>query len=183
MLIYLSFLAIINFAGNEKNFTNLKYKGNIMSNNYSDMIIYGPNGQINLLIQVKNKRGTSHDWAAQVRKDILANKEIPETNLFLLALPDHFYLWKNSEKMPPEIYPSHSINPNPLLTPYYKKIGIAPEKLSADSFELIIFSLINELKMTKTVSSDIPKETRNWLLDSGIFNAINNGRISSGEKL
>jgi len=154
-----------------------------MSNKYSDMIIYGPNGQINLLIQVKNKRGTSHDWAAQVRKNILANKGLPETDLFLLALPDHFYLWKNSEKLSPEIYPTHAIDPIPLLRPYYEKIGIAPEKLGTNSFELIIFSLINELKMAKKVSSDIPKETQNWLLESGIFNAINTGRISFDEKL
>ncbi|KPA18669.1 hypothetical protein MHK_001117 [Candidatus Magnetomorum sp. HK-1] len=154
-----------------------------MSNKYSDMIIYGPNGQINLLIQVKNKRGTSHDWAAKVRKNILSHKEIPETNLFLLALPDHFYLWKNSKKLPSGIYPTHDINPIPFLTPYYEKIGIAPEKLSGESFELIISSWINEYQLTDTIPSDIPNETRNLLIDSGIFNAINNGRISSDTKI
>jgi hypothetical protein len=47
---------------------------------------------------VKNKVGTSGDWAARLRQNILAQRGFPGVNFFLLMTPDRFYLWKKGVK-------------------------------------------------------------------------------------
>ncbi|MDM8515012.1 hypothetical protein QUF76_02345 [Desulfobacterales bacterium HSG16] len=128
---------------------------------------------------MKNKSGTSSDWAAKMRRNILAHGLIPSATLFLLALPDHFYLWKNVGMISGEIPPTYDINPEPFLKPYYDRIGISPEGLSGISFELIVFSWLNELKLTDTIPSHLPRKLQDWLFESGFFEAIQDGQIES----
>lgn len=145
--------------------------------NIADMTVYDAHGQLALVIEVKNKSGTSSEWAAKMRRNILAHGLIPSAEFFLLALPDHFYLWKNVGMIPGEIPPTYDINPEPFLKPYYDRIGISPEELSGISFELIVFSWLNELKLSDKIPSHLPRKLQDWLFESGFFEAIQDGQI------
>lgn len=143
----------------------------------ADMAIYNPQGQIDLVVEVKNKRGTSREWAAKMRRNLLAHGTFPATKLFLLALPDHFYTWKDVEALPAESSPTYDIDPEPFLRPYYEKAGVSPEKLSGTSFEFIVSSWINELQLLDHIPAHIPHTIQRWLNESGMFSVIHNGRV------
>ncbi len=147
--------------------------------NIADMTVYTPQGQLSLVVEVKNKRGTSREWTAKMRRNILAHGELPSSKLFLLALPDHFYVWKDAATLPAESIPTYDINPEPFLRPYYEKAGIASDIVSRESFELIVSSWLNELQLTEHPPAHIPHDTQQWLLESGVLGAIHDGRITS----
>jgi hypothetical protein len=76
-----------------------------------DLMAYDVQGRPTLAVEVKNKRGTSRAWAAQLRRNMLAHGQLPETAFFLLALPDRFYLWKNTSNQLSNIEPTYEIDP------------------------------------------------------------------------
>jgi len=147
--------------------------------NAADRTVYDAHGQLALIIEIKNKLGTSNKWAAKMRRNILAHGLLPYVKLFLLALPDHFYLWKEVEISPEEVTPTYDINPEPFLKPYYEKAGVSLEQLSGESFELIISSWLSELKQAVQVPSNFPLETQKWLFESGFLEAVKDGRVES----
>ena len=146
--------------------------------NIADMVVYDSNGQLSLIIEIKNKQGTSRQWAAQMRRNILAHGLLPKTNMFLLALPDHFYLWKDIDAAD-DVTPTYDINPEPLLKPYYEKVGLSPEKMSGESFELILMSWLYEIKNMEQLSPSIPQETRRDLSESGLLKKIQEGQVAT----
>lgn len=149
--------------------------------NSADVSIYDARGQLAMLVEVKNKLGTSREWAAKIRRNIAAHDLLPRVKYFLLALPDHFYLWKDVEPTPEEVIPTYDVNPAPFLQPYYEKIGLPPEKLSRTSFEMILTSWLGEMQQIDTVPNHLPLETWQWLQESGVLDTIRAGRIAFEE--
>ena len=43
----------------------------------SDLVLYDRHGQLAALVIIKNKRGTTRDWATQFRRNILASEALP----------------------------------------------------------------------------------------------------------
>ena len=144
----------------------------------ADIIAYDTNGQLTLVIEIKSKLGTSAQWAAQMRRNILAHGLLPSTPFFLLGLPDHFYLWKDNGITPEVIKPTYEIDPRPFLQPYYEKSGLSSETISGKSFELVIVSWLSEILGTR--SQDSLQDSQKWLLESGLFEAIHGGYMDLG---
>lgn len=149
--------------------------------NSVDVSIYDAHGQLAVLIEVKNKFGTSQEWAAKMRRNIAAHGLLPQVKYFLLALPDHFYLWKDVGPTLEEVIPTYDVNPTPFLQPYYEKIGLPPEQLSGTSFEMILTSWLGELQHIDTIPAHLPRETQQWLQESGLLDTIRGGRIAFEE--
>lgn len=103
-----------------------------------DIAAYDRKKQLMLAVEVKNKLGTSSDWAAQLRRNILAHGTYSFPPYFLLALPDRFYLWNESQKPPELSEPTYSIDARPILQPYFEQVGVEFGKLSGESFELLV---------------------------------------------
>ena len=59
-----------------------------------DFAIYDRAGQLAAVAEVTSKTGTTHEWATQFRRNILAFDGIPGSDFFLLLTPDRYYLWK-----------------------------------------------------------------------------------------
>lgn len=150
-----------------------------MKNTIADMTVYDAHGQLAFIIEVKNKLGTSREWAAKMRRNIFAHGLVPDTKWFIIALPDHFYVWKDIESKPEEILPTYDMNPEPFLRPYYDKAGMKLDQLSEKSLELILTSWLNEMAHTDTIPSSIPSETQQWLAESGFLDAIKDGYIEA----
>ena len=142
-----------------------------------DLAVYNHDDELVLIVEVKTKLDASREWATRLRRNILAHGILPSAKFFLLALPDRFYLWKDAGNNLAEIEPTYTIDARPILTPYFEQAGVAPDQISGVSFELIVSSWLSEL-----VHSDkIPEgdgAVRNWLIESGLYNAVVGGRLA-----
>lgn len=143
-----------------------------------DIVTYDSNGQPVLIVQIKNKVGTDSSWAKRMRQNLLANNSLPNVRFFLLALPDRFYLWVNTVSKSDIEELTHEVDSMFFLKPYYEKSGASPGNLSNESFELMISSWFNEILHTDTLS-DVPHQVREWLIESGLLDAIKKGHIAS----
>ncbi len=61
-----------------------------------DLAVYDSQHQLVLVVEVKSIAGASPEWAARLRRNILAHGTFPNAPFFLVALPDRFYL-RNSD--------------------------------------------------------------------------------------
>ncbi|HVU14511.1 MAG TPA: hypothetical protein VHD90_24710 [Phototrophicaceae bacterium] len=135
----------------------------------NDIVAYSALGQLVLVVEVRTKRSTDSRWAAGTRQILLENALVSNAPYFLLALPDHFYLWVNKQR--PELAsPDYVIDPAPLLKPYFGTDGV-PEYLTENGFELVIRSWLNELMQAADTSDD-------WLKESGLFDALKRGYLA-----
>jgi hypothetical protein len=142
---------------------------------YADILAFDKNGQLALIAEVKNKRGTSTTWAARMRRNMFAHGLLPNAPYFLLALPDAFYLWEQNGGASEAAEPTQKINPHQLLEPYYEKAGISPANLTGASFELIVTLWLNQVLRAKS-----PQElngNHDWILKSGLFDRLAGGHL------
>src|SRR5882757_3760379 len=104
-----------------------------------DFVGYDHRGQVVLLAEPKSRLGTSEEWAAQLRRNILEHDALPETPFFLIATPDRIYIWKQRGLDVVEAPPDITINALIALASYFEKLGrpvaeISPESLSSSFF-------------------------------------------------
>ena len=145
---------------------------------YADILAFDRYGQLALIAEVKNKRGASSEWAARMRRNMFAHGLLPSAPFFLLALPDNFYLWKDTDRNLDVIEPTQKIDPRPFLQPYYQNSGISFENLTGRSFEFIVTSWLNQVLRVKS-----PKvffgEGQDWLVSSGLFDKLAGGYLET----
>lgn len=151
---------------------------------YTDMAVYGKDRDLQLLVEIKNKRGASKMWAAKMRRNMYAHGLLPAARFFLLALPDKFYLWKDIGLSTDLIEPNYEINPEPFLKPYYpktytSKLESSHYYISSEGFELIVSAWLHQILTVQSV--DFIPPTMDWLVSSGLFDAIHHGEIKLEE--
>ncbi len=146
--------------------------------NYADIAVYGKDKRLQLLVEVKSRHGTSSNWAAQMRRNMYAHGLLPETRFFLLALSDKFYLWKDVGISIEAIEPTYKINFLFFLEPYYRKAHVSPSSISEASLELIVSSWLTQIITVPSVDL-LSLDYQDWLIDSGLFDAIQGGYIES----
>ncbi|MGL5941158.1 MAG: hypothetical protein ACRC2S_12320 [Waterburya sp.] len=146
-----------------------------------DLLVDNSNGQPILIVEVKSKTNTSSEWAAKLRRNILAHEILPKVPYFLLVFPDKFYLWvNNTEVNLTEEKPDYTIDANPILQPYFKRIGIQDNHIRQQSLELIIASWLNELIYSEETDE---KQSQSWLIESGLYDALRGGKVNYGETM
>ena len=142
----------------------------------ADMAIYDKTGQLVLVVEAKNKLDTSSIWAAKMRRNMMAHGLMPNASYFLLALPDRFYLWKDAGVVPERVTPDYEIDPRPFLHSHYNGTDISLNSLTGKSFELVISSWLNKLLQNDILPPEL--QGQDWLVDSGLFEAIKLGRLA-----
>lgn len=141
-----------------------------------DLAVYSRDDELVLIVEVKTKLGASREWAARLRRNILAHGLFPSPKFLLLALPDRFYLWKDAGNNLVEVEPTYTIDARPILASYFEQAGVAPDQISGESFELVVASWLSEL----IHSNEMPEGDGvawNWLIESGLYNAVVGGRL------
>jgi hypothetical protein len=141
-----------------------------------DLSVYNRNGQRILDIEVKPKLNTSPDWAAQFRRNILAHGTFYKAPYFLMVFLDRFYLWTGVDAQSDQNQPTYSIDARPILQSYYEGAGITAEHISRQSLELIIESWLWQIIHSDKYATDID-ESQQWLVDSGLYEAIAGGKF------
>lgn len=143
---------------------------------YADLALYNRDGRLIAVAEVKNKSGTSSQWAAQLRSNVLAHGGFRSANFFLLITPDKLYVWKDAGIKPAVITPTYVVDAQPILKPYFEAADIKPDSINGSAFELVVGAWLGDLIRAEK-SPPAASETENWLTESGLLDAVKNGRV------
>ena len=142
---------------------------------YADIVVYGREGQPQVLVEAKTRKGTSKQWVAKLRRNMYAHGNLVAAPYFLLALPDRFYLWRNIPNPASTMPPDFTIDALPVLEPFFERAGISIDDASEHSLELALSSWLETL--TKAPADNQQEKSSEWLAESGLAQAILGGRV------
>jgi len=146
--------------------------------NQVDIAVSAPDERVQLVVEVKNVRGASPEWAAQLRRNLLVHGLVPNAPYFLLALPDRFYLWKAGATLPDAVPADYTVDTRDVLGSYTDRLGLPLTDLSEPSLELLVTSWLHDLiDYDLTGNGDTPLQ--HWLVDSGLYQAIKHGSVTT----
>lgn len=143
---------------------------------HADAAIFDVDGNLALVIDIKNKRGTDVEWATGTRRNMMAHGFLHPAPFFLLALPDRFYLWKDAGEQI-NVGPTYDVDPTTSLASYSETLGIYPQELSTTGFEFFIVAWFQSLLRY----DELPQELVHlpWLVRSGLWERIRRGTLVS----
>lgn len=140
---------------------------------HADIEVYTPHSGLQLVVEVKTKRGETDEWAAKFRRNLFAHQSIRSSKFFLIALPEHLYLWR--DKTSPELIPAdYKMRTKDVLRPYLEQISL--EELDGLSFEFLVRAWLDDLIWSKLTREEAGSELE-WVFDSGLYESIRHGEI------
>ena len=165
-------------SGHHKRAPHIEGSERIAMLPYADLVLYDHLGRLIAVAEIKNKRGTSGDWAAKLRRNILAHGGFPHVDFYLIITPDRLYLWKGAGEQPDLIQPTYEIDAQPIFKAYLERAGVAPGDVSGGAFELLVESWLSDL-MSSEKPVDQFANGEKWLVESSFLGAVKDGRIES----
>ncbi len=141
----------------------------------SDLALFSRDGRLMAVADIRSRRGTSAEWAAQLRRNILAHGDCPDVDFFVIVTLDHVYLWKEAGTEPEEVEPDYEINAEPLFAPYVQGTRVNLAEVRRPVFELIVTSWLGDLLRAESKAAALGRG--NGLVMSGFVDAIRGGRI------
>ena len=139
---------------------------------FADIVVSSPDNEIQLVVEVKNRKGATDEWAAKMRRNLVTHGIIPASKFFLLVLPEYLYLWRNNVG-PNLVPPDYKISSKEALKGYLEDMNL--DELSEQSLELLIGSWLKNLTSSR-VSKELQPELR-WLFESGLYEKIKGGSV------
>ena len=140
-----------------------------------DIAIYDRDKHLQLVGEVKTKMGTSPEWATRFRHNILEHGHVTIPPYFLLAFPDHFYLWKHADI--DESNEPYMVDVRAIFHAYFAGKTEGEPGLSHDSFEMLVASWLGEVIHAPKHDESDSKAAMQWLFDSGLYRAIEGGQV------
>ena len=151
-----------------------------MASSYVDLALYDHNGRLTAVAEVKNKQGTSREWAAKLRRNLLAHGGHYKADFFLLVTPDRLYIWKDAGTAPTLVQPTYEVDAQPIFTPYFERAGVDPASISGQAFELVVAAWLGDLVRSAEPQATFTNGQR-WLVESGFLTAVRDGRLAYEE--
>lgn len=151
-----------------------------MPSSYADLALYNRNGRLIAIAEVKNKQGTSPEWAAKFRRNMLAHGGYSQADFFLLITPDRLYIWKNTSDSPTLVQSMYEINAQSLFAPYFERAGVNPSDISGQAFELVVAAWLGDLVRSEE-QREVFTDGQRVLAESGFLAAVRDGRIEYEE--
>jgi hypothetical protein len=145
-----------------------------------DLVVHARDRTPQLIVETKTKTPASADWAMRLRRNMFAHLRLPHAPFFLVALPERFYLWKNAPSHD-AIPPDYEIDARQVLQPYLEKLNTPLSALSGYSFGILVRSWLDDV-ISKPDSSQLAPSDQ-WLVGSGLYDAIKQGSIKTQEHL
>jgi len=142
-----------------------------------DFFLYDRIGRLVAVVQVSARRGTSREWAAEFRRNIIAHFEtFRGAPFYLLTTPDRLYLWKNAPTVlddeSPPVPPDYEVDGELLFSRYLEGLSRKQKEIMRPTFELIVMSWLGELTLQTPDVLGIHE-----LEASSLTEAAKNGRI------
>jgi len=144
----------------------------------ADIAVYSPDNRLQLVAEVKAKTGATKEWAAELRRNLVAHSAIPPAQFFLLATPEYFYLWKDGSESLETRVPDAVADARHIIDPYIENTRITLEQISDSSLQLILTSWLSLLANSTLTPESVPPSEK-WLFDSGLYEAIRHGSIEA----
>lgn len=138
-----------------------------------DLMVYTKDNEPSVVVEVKNKRGASSDWASQFRRNLLMHGGFPPAPFFLLVTPDQLYLWKDAVA-DPEARPTEAPSTRTAFQPF---LDLLPsDELDELSLELVTQAWLSSLAELTDLPDEFSAQNR-WLIDSGLYESVRGGHI------
>ncbi len=140
-----------------------------------DIAVYDKDEKLQLVVEVKkipyDVATNLEDWATRIRRNLIVHSGIPNHVYFLLAIyPTPFYLWER--EVGPEELPSYCFDVQNDL-PHFQEGTNAPEhRRQENGVSSWLMTIVNST--AKPTGQDKQQE---WLHDSGLFQAIQGGKL------
>lgn len=134
-----------------------------------DFLVLSPDDRIQLVVEVKNLRGISPEWAAGYRRNLLAHSILPDADYFLLASPESLFLWDNAGG-DAEALPHYRVSTPEALGPLVAYVG------DAEGLEAAVSAWLYALT-SPSLGEGEAKRRYGWLVDSGLYARIRGGHV------
>ena len=137
-----------------------------------NFVVEKPSEGALLAVEVTNTPEPSREWAAEFLRNLYVCAQIPPVRYFLLAHPEHLYLWKNPSPAAGE--PDFEGDTAAALESYLRRMpGRSLKKMYRSSLEMLFQAWLGDL-----VEGGIPdSEGLHWLKDSGLLEAVRDAEI------
>lgn len=146
-------------------------------NTTADFVVYAPDDTICLVVEAKSTSNGSPEWAAELRRNLLTHRVVPQAPYFLLALSRHFYLWKDAPATE-AVLPHYQIDTQDMLPLYLRELSMPLDQLSGDGWEFVVAAWLDDL-VGGPPRHDLPAPAHQWLVESGLYDAIRNGTVTA----
>jgi hypothetical protein len=143
----------------------------------ADVAVYSPDNKLLLVVEVKKPpKKISKIWATSIHRSLLAHAAIPVAPYFLLAVPpDYLYLWKEGSNTNSERTPDYEIKATDLFSKYLDKTPSSLDRISEHYYlEYLVSRWLSDLVKSKSLPNS---SSRQWLYDSGLYDAIKDGKV------
>ncbi|MGH9629745.1 MAG: hypothetical protein ACRD7E_15625 [Bryobacteraceae bacterium] len=141
-----------------------------------DFIAYDNAGRVVLVTEVKSRVGTSDQWAARFRRNMLAHGVLPKALFFLIATPERMYFWKQDKTAAMDEPPEFTIDATKEFKQYLGKLHKTPEAVGEQALELLVLSWLTDIAQTGGARARQDPSIR-WLADSGLIDSLETARI------
>ncbi len=144
----------------------------------ADIAVYSPDDRLKLIVEVKNYRNATDEWAAKLRRNLLVDGFIPASEFFLLVLPEHSYLWRRCESID-AVPADYKLSTKDVLQ--LRGDSANPDKLSSFSLELLTSSWLNALAVSQVTRGEVPE--LEWIFESGLYDSVKDGLVKIESEL
>jgi hypothetical protein len=141
-----------------------------------DIVLFSSRGDPLMVVEVKGAVGTTAAWASQLRRNLMVHSGIRPPKYFMLASPDHFFLWDASAQHRPDALPAYEIDAASLLSQYRLGTELSSEPLGHSALETVVGSWLQAL-IAQADAGNEPPPSQEWLTESGLFRDLKGGRI------
>lgn len=106
-----------------------------------------------------------------------AHGNLSNVDYFIIATQDRLYVWKKSGNKPELVKPTYEVDLRSELERYFKASLLKDDNdISEYALELLIATWLNDISRSTLVADKHPN-VQNWIRESGIMNAVENGRV------
>ena len=145
-------------------------------NSVADLAVYNSRGELKAVIDVKGRYGKTGEWATHTRRNMAAHGHVPDVDYFIIATPERLFLWKESGAEPGLVPPTYEADIRAELAPYYEDTHLDINKISGPALEMLIQTWLTDM-IWPDVFGYKHQSPPNWVNESGLLNAVENGRI------
>ena len=132
-----------------------------MPNQLADIMVYSPDGQAQLAVEVKAVRDADDDWANEFRRNLLDENLIPRVIYFLIVLREHLYLWLPNSPIEQESA-NYKAATKDVLGRFMEADKL--KSISGQGLEFIVSSWLNAMAASVVTKEDAPELDWRWIL-------------------
>ena len=139
-----------------------------------DIAVYSSGHKLILIGEIKASSSFSGEWAAKMRRNLLAHSLIPKSPFFMIVSHEKIFLWV--DQAAEDVLPQFTADTHSILSQYFQSSRTKPKNATEYSLEIAVASWLSDI-----ISSPRPDKSECLKLkivyESGLFKAIRGGSV------